>query len=237
VPSLPLLGLCLRLTSLLPPSLPLFPPNQPTCAAANTPRARWPSHFIQLRQPEFQHRLSRRAMLYRMRGSTFRTLSVCNEFPPLVVTISTCHIFAALSILNLSTSLSRLLQASLVIVRVRMLEIPAAVLLQEQRRSPALRATPPPSRKPQPNLAHHHGDMPNGKKASRPRDRISAIPTAAPFVVGLARGVGQAERSSAALILRHDQSEGCLLGCATPSLLLDHLPLLLFPNPFLARSF
>jgi hypothetical protein len=83
-------------------------------------------------------------MLYRVRGSTFRTLSVRNEFPPLVVTFSTCHIFAALSILDLSTSLSHLLQqASLVIVRVRMLEIPAAVLLQEQRRSPALRATPP----------------------------------------------------------------------------------------------
>jgi hypothetical protein len=95
-PSLPLLGLRLRLTSLLPPSLPPFLPNQPTCAAANTPRARWPSHFIQLRQPEFQHRLSRRAMLYRVRGSTFRTLLVRNEFPPLVVTFSTCHIFAAL---------------------------------------------------------------------------------------------------------------------------------------------
>jgi hypothetical protein len=61
-----------------------------------------------------------------------------------VVTFSTCHIFAALSILDLSTSLSRLLQqASLVIVQVQMLEIPAAVLLQEQRRSLALGATPP----------------------------------------------------------------------------------------------
>ena len=68
-------------------------------------------------------------MLYRVRGSTFQTLLVRNEFP-LVVTFSTCHIFAALSILNLSTSLSRLLQqALLVIVRVRMLEILAAVLL------------------------------------------------------------------------------------------------------------
>jgi hypothetical protein len=82
-------------------------------------------------------------MLYRVRGSTFRTLSVCNEFP-LVVTFSTCHIFAALSILDLSTSLLRLLQqALLMIVRVRILEIPAAVLLQEQQRSPALGATPP----------------------------------------------------------------------------------------------
>jgi hypothetical protein len=84
-------------------------------------------------------------MLYRVRGSTFRTLLVRNEFPPLVVTFSACHIFATLSILDLSTSLSRLLQqASLVIVWGRMLEIPAIVLLQEQRRSPALKATPPP---------------------------------------------------------------------------------------------
>jgi hypothetical protein len=91
---------------------------------------------------------------------------------------------------------------------------------------------PLPSRKPQPNLAHHHSDMFNGKKASRPRDRISAIPTVAPFVVGPARGVGGAERSSAALILRHDQLERCLLGRATPSLLLDHLPLHSFsPTP------
>jgi hypothetical protein len=66
-----------------------------------------------------------------------------------------------------------------------MLEILAAVLLQEQRRSLALGATPLSSRKPQPNLAHHHGDMPNSKKALRPRDRILAIPTAAPFIVGL----------------------------------------------------
>jgi hypothetical protein len=112
------------------------------------------------------------------------------------------------------------------------------VLLQEQRRSPALGATPPPLRKPQPNLAHHHGDMPNGKKALQPRDRISAIPTAAPFVIGLAQGVGGAERSSAALILRHDQSERCLLGHATPSQLLDHLPLhSFFPTPSsLSRS-
>jgi hypothetical protein len=77
-------------------------------------------------------------MLYRVQGSTFRTLLVRNEFPPLVVTFSTCHIFAALLILDLSTSLSRLLQqASLVIIRVRMLEILAAVLLQEQQRSPS----------------------------------------------------------------------------------------------------
>jgi hypothetical protein len=115
-------------------------------------------------------------MLYRVRGSTFRTLLVCN-LQPLRIRIPSFsgnllylpHLRCS-SILDLSTSLSRLLQqASLVIVRVRMLEIPAVVLLQEQRRSPALRATPPPpSRKPQPNLAHHHGDMPNGKKASRP---------------------------------------------------------------------
>ena len=83
-------------------------------------------------------------MLYHIQGLTFQTLLVCNEFPPLVVTFSTCRIFTALSILDLSTSLSRLLQqASLVIVRVRMLEIPAAVLLQEQRRSPALGAPSP----------------------------------------------------------------------------------------------
>ena len=74
--------------------------------------------------------------------------------------------------------------------------------------------------------------MPNGKKASRPRDRISAIPTTVPFAVGPAQVGGGAERSSAALILRLDQSERCLLGRATPSLLLDHLPLhSFFPTP------
>ena len=78
-------------------------------------------------------------MLYRVRGRRFEpsqsvTFNLSkSEFPPLVVTFSTCCVFAALSILDLSTSLSRLLQqVSLVVVQVRMLEIPAAVLLQKQ---------------------------------------------------------------------------------------------------------
>jgi hypothetical protein len=153
-------------------------------------------------------------MLCRARESTFRTLSVPDP-QTLRIRISSsrgtfrpaAHLFAALSILDPSLSSLPLLQrASLVIVRGRMPGIPAAVLLQEQRRSPGLGVTSS-LRKPLPDLAHRRRDIPNGKKASRSRDRISEIPTAAPFAVGLARAGGEAERSSAALVLRHDESK------------------------------
>ena len=84
--------------------------------------------------------------------------------------------------------------------------IPAAAPLQEQRRSPGLGVTSSLC-KPPPDLAHRRRDIPNGKKASRSRDRISEIPTAVPFAVGLARAGGGAERSSAALVLRRDESK------------------------------
>jgi hypothetical protein len=74
------------------------------------------------------------------------------------------------------------------------------------RRSPGLGVTSF-LRKPPPDLAHRRRDIPNGKKASRSRDRISEIPTAVPFAVGLARAGGGAECSSAALVLRHDKSK------------------------------
>jgi hypothetical protein len=154
-------------------------------------------------------------MQYRVRESVFRTLSV-HDFsnPPnpeflLAGPFDLLRIsFAALlSIFDLSLSSLPLLQrASLVIVRGRMSGIPAAALLQKQRRSPGLGVTSS-LRKPPPDLAHRCRDIPNGKKASRSRDRISEIPTAAPFAVGLARADGGAERASAALLLRHDESK------------------------------
>jgi hypothetical protein len=112
-------------------------------------------------------------MLCRARESTFRTLSVPDP-QTLRIRISSsrgtfrpaAHLFAALSILDPSLSSLPLLQrASLVIVRGRMPGIPAAVLLQEQRRSPGLGVTS--LRKPSPDLAYRRKDIPNSK---RPRD-------------------------------------------------------------------
>jgi hypothetical protein len=75
----------------------------------------------------------------------------------------------------------------LVTMRVRMPGILATGSLQEQRRSLGLGVTSSTSRKPLPDLAHRLRDIPNGKKASRSRDRISEIPTIVPWSGGGAK--------------------------------------------------
>ena len=136
------------------------------------------------------------------------------------------HLFAALlPILDPSLFSSSLLQrASLVIVSAWIQEILAAAPLLEQRRSPGLGVTSSTSRKLLPDVAHRLRDIPNGKKASRSRDRISEIPTAAPFAVGLERAGGGAGHSSTALVLRIDESKkDNSSASATSSPLLDPL--------------
>lgn len=76
--------------------------------------------------------------------------------------------------------------------------------------------------------------MSNGKKASRSRDhRISEIPTAAPFAVGLARAGGGAERSSLLPLWFCDMTgqKRCLLSqcCSFPASRPSSFSLL-FPN-------
>jgi hypothetical protein len=114
-------------------------------------------------------------------------------------------------------------------MRGRIPGIPAAVLLQEQQRSPSLGVTSS-LRKLLPDLAYCRRDIPNSKKASRSRDRISEIPTVALFAVGLAQASGEAERSSAALVLRYNESKRML-----PRLVL-FLPRFLTISPSLGLS-
>jgi hypothetical protein len=97
-------------------------------------------------------------------------------------------------------------------------EIPAAVPLQEQRRSPALGVTSPPLHAGfSHDLARRNRDMPNGKKASRSRDRIPRDSDCS----AMRSGAGTGRRdvlglSSAALVLRHGQSGRCLLALVAP---------------------
>jgi hypothetical protein len=129
-------------------------------------------------------------MRYRVQESMFRNRSAHDPSNPPNPNSSSrrtfrpaAHFFAALlSILDPSTSLLRLLlRFILVIVRVRMPGILAAASLQEQPRSLGLGVTSSTSRKPLPDLADRPRNIPNGRKASRSRDRISEIPTAVPW--------------------------------------------------------
>jgi hypothetical protein len=131
-------------------------------------------------------------MLYRMRGSTFQTLLVCN-LQPLQIQIPSSggnllyllHLRCSLnsrSIHFLVASPSTGLTRDCVGLDAR--DPSCSAIAGAAAQSYSQSHPPPPSRKPQPNLAHHHSDMPNGEKALRPQDWISAIPTAAPFTVG-----------------------------------------------------